>query len=281
MSIMIGYRNRIDAATLTGGAWSSTLPRDNIKTREMEEVARTIDATNGSTVVNIDLSDSYAVRVVTLHNHNLSKDARWKVNLGSTSGGAEIYSGAYQAAWFLNFDDPFTPWESGAWWTMPDTDYRRHPFMAVILIPPGYASRYLRIEIDDAANADGHVQIGRMFVGDGLTPEVGMSYGMQDGWQDLSSVAYADGGADFIYRRQRRRYTSFVLEHLSQTREFPRFHEFLRRVGTVEEVLYLPSMTDYQACQRTGFLGMLSEMSPIEYPRYNGRSLGLKIQERL
>lgn len=281
MTIFLGFRNRLDAATLSGGSWSSLLPRNNLKTRELEEVARTTDATTASAVINIDLGDVYPLRVVTLHNHNLSQTGSWRVKLGTTSGGSEIYSGPWQAAWFLDFDDPHTPWEAGAWWTTPDTDYRRHPFLAPIMLPAGSAARYVRIEFDDTANADGYIQIGRAFIGDGLQPELGPVYGLQDGWRDLSGVVYADGGADFIYRRQRRRWVRFDLAHLNQDREFSRFHEFLRRVGTVEEVLYLPSLTDYQACQRTGFLGLLEELSPIEYPRYKGRSLALQMQERL
>lgn len=281
MKIFLGYPNRIDAATLSGGSWESLLPLANIKARELEAVARSTDLDNASTRMQLDLGAVRSLRAVTLHNHNLSQTARWRVKIGSTAGASDIYSGAYQAAWALNFDDPHTPWESGAWWTEPDGDYRRHPYMAPILLPQEYAARYLTIEIDDPDNTDGYVQIGRVFVGTGLMPTLYMSGSPSDEWEDLSTVAYADGGADFIYRRRRRRVSSFGLDNLSMDTDFHQFHEFLRRVGTVEEVLYLSSVTDYQRAQRTGMLGMLTELSPIEYPYSTARSVHLKIRERL
>ena len=281
MKIFLGYPNRIDAATLSGGSWETLLPLANIKTRELEAVARSTDLANASTRMQIDLGAVRSLRAVTLHNHNLSQTARWRVKLGTTAGASDIYSGAYQAAWLLNFDDPHTPWESGAWWTEPDGDYRRHPYMAPILLPQEYAARYLTIEIDDPDNTDGYVQIGRVFVGTGLMPVMYQSGAPSDAWEDLSTVTHADGGGDFIYRRRRRRVSSFGLDNLSLTTDFHRFHEFLRRVGVVEEVLYLTSVTDYQQAQRTGMLGMLTELSPIEYPYARARSVQMRIRERL
>lgn len=40
-NLLIGYQNRADAATLAGGAWSSTLPLNNLKDRQQAKVART------------------------------------------------------------------------------------------------------------------------------------------------------------------------------------------------------------------------------------------------
>ena len=39
-NLLIGYQNRADAATLAGGAWTSTLPLNNLKDRQQAKVAR-------------------------------------------------------------------------------------------------------------------------------------------------------------------------------------------------------------------------------------------------
>lgn len=279
--IFLAWPNRIDNSTLSSGSWVSGLSLNNIKDREMAVVARSTDATNASTKFIIDLGAEYPIRVVSLHNTNLSLTSRWKIKIGTTSGGSERYLGSYQSSFFLAFDDPFIPWESQNWWGTGNNDYIKHPFMSPIILPSTVNGRYITVEIDDTTNADGYVQIGRVFVGDGFTAKYDASFGLQDGWEDLSSVSYSESGADFVFKRRRRRYTKFSFDHLEHTTEFPRVYEMIRRLGTVEEVLYLPSTSDYQACQRTGYLGMLSELSPIEFPYYNGRSLGLNIKERL
>jgi hypothetical protein len=43
--------------------------------------------------------------------------------------------------------------------------------------------------------------------------------------------------------------------------------------------MYLPNTSNWQDCQRYGFVGRLREMSPIEYPYYKARSIGLAIEE--
>ena len=125
-------------------------------------------------------------------------------------------------------------------------------------------------------------QIGRVFVGDGFTAKCMMphlDYKMVG--KILSSVSYSRISADFVFRHvvvgviQK-----FSFDQLRTYHRIPRVYEMIRRLGTVEEVLYLPSTLDHQACQRTGYSGMLSELSPIEFPYYNGRSLGLNIKEK-
>jgi hypothetical protein len=40
-NIVVAFPNRIDQANLTGGAWSGTLPRENVQDRLLSKVART------------------------------------------------------------------------------------------------------------------------------------------------------------------------------------------------------------------------------------------------
>ena len=74
---------------------------------------------------------------------------------------------------------------------------------------------------------------------------------------------------------RRRRWAKFELGHIGQSDEAPTVHEMLRRLGTAGEVLYLPNTSNWQDCQRYGFVGRLRELSPIEYPITRPAPLGL------
>lgn len=279
-NLFLGWPNRIDEAALSGGAWLSGLPLANLKERALSKVCRSVNASTGSTVIDLDLGQARSLRALALQNHNLSQAGSWRVKLGSSAGASDIYSGSYQSAWSLSFDSGQLEWGGNNWWDgMVDDDYIRHPYIAPMLLPTWYSARYVRIEISDAANPDGYIQMGRIFVGSGFVPAIGARYGLSEGWDDVSRLDYTLSGALVADIGRRRRWAKFELGYIRQADEAPIVHEMLRRLGTAGEVLYLPNTSNWQDCQRYGFVGRLREMSAIEYPYVNGRSIGLVIEE--
>lgn len=279
-NLFLGWPNRIDEAALSGGAWLSGLPLANLKERALSKVCRSVNASTGSTVIDLDLGQARSLRALALQNHNLSQAGSWRVKLGSSAGASDIYSGSYQSAWSLSFDSGQLEWGGNNWWDgMVDDDYIRHPYIAPMLLSTWYSARYVRIEISDAANPDGYIQMGRIFVGSGFVPAIGARYGLSEGWEDLSRLDYTLSGALVADIGRRRRWAKFELGYIRQADEAPIVHEMLRRLGTAGEVLYLPNTSNWQDCQRYGFVGRLREMSAIEYPYVNARSIGLVIEE--
>lgn len=279
-NLFLGWPNRIDEASLSGGAWLPGLPLANLKERALSKVCRSIDASTGSTVIDLDLGQARSLRALALQNHNLSQAGSWRVKLGSSAGASDIYSGSYQSAWSLSFDSGQLEWGGNNWWDgMVDDDYIRHPYIAPMLLPTWYSARYVRIEISDAANPDGYIQMGRIFVGGGFVPAIGAMYGLSEGWDDVSRLDYTLSGALVADIGRRRRWAKFELGYIRHADEAPTVHEMLRRLGTAGEVLYLPNTSNWQSCQRYGFVGRLREMSAIEYPYVNARSIGLAIEE--
>jgi hypothetical protein len=280
-NLLIGWPNRIDASTLSGGTWSTSLPLNNIKSQELALVARSTAATTASTQFIADLGTTRSLRAFALVNHNLSQNATWKVSLGTTSGGAEVYAGSFQAVWALTFAEGGIEWEANNWWGAGVGDgYTGHPFIAPYLLPASYDARYVKVEIDDTTNSAGYVQIGRAFIGGGFVPAYNASYGLQDAWTDLSTAQRSDSGAVFSTKRRRARQTRFALNYTSLD-EGAILYEIVRRQGTVYDVLYLPNVSDYQAAQRYGYLGLLRELSALEYPYPNARAMAFAVEEML
>lgn len=277
-NIILSYPNRIDAATITGGSWLTALPAQNLANRELWKVARSTDAALASTKFSVDLGEDRLLRCFALANHNLGPDAQWRVTVGSTAGALELYDSGWVDVWQMAFDN-LLEWESTTWWTGTAGDeYYRSPYPALLAMPDFITGRYVTVEIDDTANPDGYVQIGRLFAGGGIQPETNASYGLQDSWRDLSTMDASESGSAWATERRRLRWVSFVIDHFTHA-EAAYIHEMQRLLGTVNEVLYLPYPDDMGESQRYGLLGRLSELSAIEYPYFNSRSSAFKIEE--
>lgn len=277
-NIILSYPNRADAATITGGSWSGALPVTNLANREVWKVARSTNALLASTKFNVDIGDQKPLRCFALANHNMSASATWRVTLGSTTGGDDIYDSGWISIWRMAFND-IVEWESITWWTgVAGDEYLRSPYAAMHAAPDIYTARYLTIEVNDAANVDGYVQIGRLFAGGALQPTYNPVYGLQDGMTDLSTTDAAESGARWSTERRRIRNTSFVLGWVTPT-EASYVQEMQRSLGTIGEVLYIPYPADMGESQRWGYIGRMSELSPIEYPHYRARSLPIKLEE--
>lgn len=255
------------------GSWSASLPASNMLDSRLAKVARSTDATTASTKRSFDLGTARVLRAVALVNHNFSAAATWRVLLGTSAGGAEVYAGT------------LAPWLSASFEAglvaagMEDGEYLRDGTPAIIVLPAFYTARHVTIEIADTGNPDGYVQIGRLFAGSGLVPEINPGYGLQDGWEDLSSKLQSESGSEWPTARRRLKTVSFVLESLSLD-EGAQLHEMQRVLGTIDEVLYVPDVDDAALTQRYGMLGTISELSPLDYPYPRRRALPVRIRQK-
>lgn len=279
--VLIGWPNRARTASYSGGAWMAALPLSNLAQREPWAVARSVDALPASTQWRVNLGPVRNLRCIALGNHNLSPDATWRVQIGTTAGGADLYDSAWQAAWAMTWDTEMLDWEDASVWegVVDDpSDYMAYPYLAIHVLPEWINARHVTVLISDAGNADGYVQIGQCFIGGGLQPRLSASYGLQDQWVDASTVQLSDSGYAFADARRRRRRVQFATEHLTHN-EGGIAHELHRRQGVWGEVLWVPYPQDQARCQRYGFLGRLEELSPLAYPYFNARSVGWSITE--
>lgn len=278
-NILLGWRDRIAGATLSAGSWRAALPLSNVATTQYPQVARSTNAALASTKFQADFGAARVLRVVALCNHNLSQASVWRVSLGTTAGGSDVYAGTWMPVWRMSWDNELLQWESPSWWagTGPD-EYTGHPYPALCVLPDWYSARYLTVELDDTSNPDGYVQIGRALACNAFQPACNAAYGIRDGWTDLSTSSRADSGALWVAARRRLRTVQFQLDQLSQA-EGDTLHEMMRSAGTIGEVLYVPLPSDPGVAQRYGFAGTLAELSMLDYPSWATRALPVRLQE--
>lgn len=275
-NIIIGWPNRVDTATITGGAW--TLPVANLKTDDVTQVARSTDLLEASTQFRVALDQVRPLRAFAVVNHNLSAAGQWRIKIGSAAGASDIHDSGWVGAWSMTFDD-WIEWESATWWVGAGLDeYLRAPFPMVYVLDDTANAQHIECLFRDAGNIDGWIQLGRLFVGPAIQPTYNMSYGLRDGITDLSEIARSESGAVWAAPRRRLRDVSFVLDWLTDA-EGAYLHEMQRVLGMTGEVLYYPYPDEPGRSQQYGFLGRLMEMSALEYPYHRVRRLPLRIQE--
>mgnify|MGYP000847489929 FL=1 len=279
MAVFLGWQDRIKNAVLSGGSWVSGLGLANLTSWPKSNPARSTNTSASSTQFDFDLGAVLPSRAGMLVGHNLSLNGVWRLTLSaSASGNTDRWDSGYQPAWFLDFDNSALEWESESWWEgSTDVDLVGTPYHLPILLPDWIPARYGRLELIDPDNPAGFVQAGRFVLCNGM--QALPSFGVEDSWRDLSTRKTLPSGISYIESRDALRAVKLPLDWIDRHAEFGQLYEMQRRLRTVGDVLYLPSLTDYQACQRTGFIGALSELSPISHPLVNYSRTPLALEE--
>lgn len=282
---LLSFPNRADDCTLSGGSWSGTLPLNNLKTRPLKQVARSTSAATVNTQFTAALATDRAIGVVLIKNHNFSLAATYRVQIATDAGFTAV---VYDSGTLSVFADGVlaygtVPWEDTRFWAggLSAEELAYYPSELKVFPPMPVWGRYIKVEITDTTNAAGYVQIGRLFVGDGLMPAVNMSYGASIGNQSRTQVVEALDGAEFFDRRAPYRVVQISLDWLATT-ELASALDMQRQLDVHGEVLFVWDKDDPPGLMlRRSFLGRVRQLSAIENPLYELHSLPIEIKELL
>lgn len=271
-NVLFGYPNRADDATLSagGGSWLATLPLANMQTRYPSQVARSTNAALASTKFVVDFGSDLYMWPTALIRTNLTRAAQVRLSgsndpafgaLEYDSGWWDVYGVIYPPG-VLNFGDP------GYWdGLMPQVDWNRGDRLdAVHIINPIATSRYWRWEIDDTANPDGFVEIGRLWMSYGYQPTVNMNHGATAGWTTATSATEMPGGSRFFQVRRQRRSFQFMISNISENEALVRGFDVQRVAGLDGQVFFCFDPADTYHLQRRSFLATLRELTPLQAP---------------
>lgn len=281
-NIALGYPNRTDEATLSGGSWLASLPLANLKNRIMAKVARTIDTLLASTKFDIDLGQSRFIGALALVVHNLSVSG--KVRLRGSSV-ADFSTTVYDSGWVNVWPSGMIPqdmleWEDDNFWLGTLSAEARAGYQSpYIHLFARVSARYWRVEIDDTGNSVGYIHIGRLFIADVWTPATNMSYGLSLGYEDHSQIEESLGGTEYFDTRKKSRITKLSLDWMNSDEAYSRLLEMQRMLGTSGELLIVPDPADSVNQVRRSYLGRLQRLGPLEHPQYNTYRTTLEVKE--
>lgn len=255
-SIILGYGNLIDAATLSGSGWSSEHPITELQDRRLWTYART---TGSSADIIIDHGSAKTMRIFGLVGHSLAAGDTITVTAGTTSGGVDVYSGSAEACW------PFTPLE-----------YEGGHFGVWVVLPQDITARYARMQVAGS----GIIRVSRAVCCPAFVPTYAPEHGrITHGWSDANSIVErGDSGAVTAWKRREQRHVAYDLSALLPA-SASLLHEIVRTHSIVDEVVHVASTVDRSEQQQHGFLGTLRTLSALENPFYGYRSSAVAIDE--
>ncbi len=194
-----------DRAALTASA--SLMPVDNLKKTAKESVWRT--DTQLSTVYGT-FTEPEPINCLVLANTNMSDSAY--VRAVFTLQGVVVYdTGSVPYGTLV----PAGVWTAGIdpWLAMYDN--RMPPPIAKFWFDDVFYADGFEVTIDDPALPDGYLEVGRLFCGEYISPEINFSYGAQLAFIDSSKHRYTQGGVS-TQRGTIRREFQFDLKSLGE-----------------------------------------------------------------
>jgi hypothetical protein len=253
MGTVLGYSNKIDSATLSGGSWNAGYPLSNLKNRYLAQKARTTNALSTSSIIDIDLGSAQVIGVVAVVAHNLSAAATVRIQGDDTAG---ITSPLY---------------DSGALPIYSGSDYAL-PFAPV-------SARYWRISLIDTGNAAGYIQLGRVFIGPKLAPAKGTDWGQSLAIDSSTEVQRSLGGPEYFDERANRRIWRGKWSWLTDAEGYSTVLGILRSHDISREVYVIGDDADTTYRGERNFLGRLRQLNAIEWPYLNYHAMAAEIGE--
>jgi len=281
--VRFGYRNRIDKSTLTGGSWQA--PLTNIQTLRLAQRARSLNATNSSTIINIEFDKEQLIEVFSLNAHNISIDGRVRIFAGSSLGATDLYDSGEIKVWPSLFSTLSLSlrWKDYHFWSGKiDEEMRKeyqHNFIHIL--EDSVKTKYFRIEIFDKDNTDGYVEIGRIFAGRVFEPQFNVIYGAQIAWEDSSKIDQSLTGVEYASVTPMVRVANVNYDYSFRREALEGLYEIQRQSGTTQEVLFIGNSDDLGQMVRLSFLGRFSRIEPLKWHFMDLHSTGFEIKEIL
>ncbi len=266
-NVTIGYGNKIDTATLSGGSWQATLPLNNLKNRRLSKLARSTNATNAFTKFVVDLGSAQNVQCIALilHNISVSGTVQIKGNATNVFTAPSYDSGVIQAYPSGIIPLNLLEWEEDNFWlgTLSQQALAGYRSPFYLLLNAAQTLQYWQVEIFDSGNSDGYIQIGRMFIGKAFIPSKNMSYGQSLGDTDDSIFETSLTGEEFVDVRTTFRTHKFELQLLTKEEAYSGILDIQRTTGVTKEVFLIGDNDDTNNLNRRSFLGRFRSLNPI------------------
>lgn len=271
MSIRLSLSNFVDNATLTStGTFEATLPLLNLKSKLLSKVART--TSTAALSLNLSWVLSKSIGLVMLCHHNLSVNATVRIVTDTDDSG----------------DLAVFPVNATGNGFVTDSTQRKD---VVYWLPTNVTSTSTTITITDPTNADGYIQIGRLFVGTSFSPTRGVEYGKaQIGYKSLSEIQTLPSGVKYGYERMPIRTVALNLTALTDDEAFITLFNALRQADQLGEVVYshngYPTYVLFNAKKALyqddfsrSFMGNFTQTNPLDLVNYNAVDASLTLDE--
>lgn len=212
-----------------------------------------------SVYIRADLGSALPIETVGLFGTNLSASATWRIKLGTTAGGTEVYDSGTVSALPLGASQPK---------------------QAIGVLSQVYTARHVEVLLNDSGNANGFIEAGILWIGDGWRPDINISYGWSQGYADESQTSRSRGGQTFVDVRSKYRFQEFALEFMTEAQVHTVMFDIDRTAGVGKNIFFVPA-PEGAYLQAQALLGRMSDLGAVTNPYYNVYGRRFRIEERL
>jgi hypothetical protein len=279
-NMLIVYRNYLDAAVLSGGAWSGGLPLENLAHPHPSRVARSLGAANGSCWFEADFGVQAPVSFAGILNHNLSQRGIWRVRLHNGDPENPALDTGAVPIWPRVVPFGTGHWGEFQWGGHLDTETAEtYGIGSYAILPAARRVRYARIDLEDPDNPSGYLQAGRAMLAPAWTPSVNLQYGWSIEQVDESRIVKSRGGQAYFESKPKYRRLRFRIEHLDIDEMLANAYELERLKGAGGDILAMVDPDDTAHLHRRTVYGRIAETTPIVNDVYERYSKEFVIEE--
>jgi hypothetical protein len=275
-NLVLAARNRIEEATLTGGAWTAL---ENLKTFFLGQTASSTTLDAEQTWIEASWPTSQVVDLVAICGHNLTVDGQVRLRLWL--GDQQVYDSGTVNIWpawpfgTIPFGDP-------RWWghQMIAEDIEGYHGYWLAVMPELTVVDRLRLDVLNPLNPRGFIDLPLIFAGPAL--QVSANYDPSDGWgwQESGDVDLAEFGTPITGDDEDPRVFRCQLSHLPHDEALAGLGELMRYCGRGRRpVLVVPDPGDLYHLHRRSFLGFFPRRPLLETAYKRHRRAALEIWE--
>lgn len=237
-NVLIATPQLGDAATLTTtGTVSASLPLANMQHYRPARVCRFTSLTG--MMIMVDLGSAAVIGLVALLATNATSAATWLVRTADTEAGTSSAP----------------DYDSGSVSMSPQA----------VLVGLGATNRWVRIDIADAANADGFFDIGRLYIAGGdylWQPALNAADAFEFEIEDDSQVLPALTGGLLTKVRGQRRVLRHTFDFQDEDEIFGSAYSIIRARGTGRDVLMMTDSAGTYVAEQTIY-GLLTQSQQL------------------
>lgn len=142
--------------------------------------------------------------------------------------------------------------------------------------------RYYSVEVFDATNVDGYIDVGRAMIGPYFQPSLNMDYGYSLGYEDESVTDKSRGGQLYaelhnVFRAQR-----FSFSNMSESEALSQVLFYLqRRLGTTGDFLFIPFPMRPELAYITAIYCRMRSLPPVYNSAFDQWQTQFELEELL
>ena len=213
-----------------------------------------------------DLGSAQAIDLIALLHSNASGTATWQIR-GATSEANLTAAPGY---------------DSGAITLWPATGLEDWDFVhGIHFIAAAQSFQWWRVDVNDASNADGHIQAGRLYIAAAWQPTDNMIFGAAIGWQDFAPKRRSLGNQIYPIQRTPARVFDLTLDLLTETEMFANGFTLDRLRGTARDILLIRDPDAAAQVQNQTVYGLFSELPPVVFAEFDAFEKRFRIEEML